>query len=721
MADIKSHQIQELLEYFSKNLYRAKETDQNLLELSSDGALKHRCLHDLARSIAKRTCTFWDMHGITRVLSYVCLGARPGLCSSAVIIARWIVQNRMEKCEGVRGQDIMQHCLSLVSLDYSHIVINNSSGELSAHYPSQLIILEYERPCNGINGCIKGAGDGPRTTSTIYESMHDVLKLRELFGKARFARCRARFPLPVILYKGKNICRSATLSGGPEIYGRSGLNYLFSGTENMVEEVLGEDLDDSAPSDWQLFDKVRSQDIRLLKTLNVGTIVDFMVEKKKVKFGMNVTSSEKVDKENRYSEFTIISLPYPGCEFFKEYRDNDYIAQGLVFNWAQAHVDANIGIPDDPISSQLRIDWANYKMWDLVKLTQNYMKLLLRYLQENSTGLLIHCISGWDRTPLFVSLLRLSLWADGAIHQSLNAFQILYFTIAYDWLLFGHNLEDRLSKGEEIFFFCFYFLKHLVGDEYSVTPRKNKHPVIRNDSDLHLDGLLLDGDGPISSRGSNISLNSSCSSVSSKSQDNPPLVFHTVPDTLEEQANGNLVSWPLHLQSTMLETSLYSTFGSRSQHTSRTSPVAVPATSRLKQRNDSNSSLNVGSWQLISGTGSLRGSASTSTSTSTFDSATPSSAVSQNGSRISLCEGPMSTESSTTVIEDDGCFIHNSTSLDPITLRRERLQTVRTLFYNAYFSTIGFKLKSGQDSGLGSLLGNFAEKVGIISTQRTSL
>nr|CAD7588723.1 unnamed protein product [Timema genevievae] len=429
---------------------------------------------------------------------------------------------------------------------------------------------------------------------------------------------------------------SATLSGGPEIYGRSGLNYLFSGTENMVEEVLGEDLDDSAPSDWQLFDKVRSQDIRLLKTLNVGTIVDFMVEKKKVKFGMNVTSSEKVDKENRYSEFTIISLPYPGCEFFKEYRDNDYIAQGLVFNWAQAHVDANIGIPDDPISSQLRIDWANYKMWDLVKLTQNYMKLLLRYLQENSTGLLIHCISGWDRTPLFVSLLRLSLWADGAIHQSLNAFQILYFTIAYDWLLFGHNLEDRLSKGEEIFFFCFYFLKHLVGDEYSVTPRKNKHPVIRNDSDLHLDGLLLDGEGPISSRGSNISLNSSCSSVSSKSQDNPPLVFHTVPDTLEEQANGNLVSWPLHLQSTMLETSLYSTFGSRSQHTSRTSPVAVPATSRLKQRNDSNSSLNVGSWQLISGTGSLRGSASTSTSTSTFDSATPSSAASQNGSHISL-------------------------------------------------------------------------------------
>jgi myotubularin-related protein 14 len=53
--------------------------------------------------------------------------------------------------------------------------------------------------------------------------------------------------------------------------------------------------------------------------------------------------------------------------------------------------------------------------------------------------------------------------------------------------------------------------------------------------------------------------------------------------------------------------------------------------------------------------------------------------------------------------------------------RRERLQTVRALFYNAYCSTIGFRFKNGHESGLGSLLGNIAEKVGIISTQRTSV
>lgn len=26
-------------------------------------------------------------------------------------------------------------------------------------------------------------------------------------------------------------------------------------------------------------------------------------------------------------------------------------------------------------------------------------------------SILVHCISGWDRTPLFISLLRLTLWA----------------------------------------------------------------------------------------------------------------------------------------------------------------------------------------------------------------------------------------------------------------------------------------------------------------------
>ncbi|KAL1130160.1 hypothetical protein AAG570_013098 [Ranatra chinensis] len=594
----------------------------------------------------------------------------------------------------------------------------------------------------------------------LYESVYDVSKLKDLISKARFARCRARFPLPVILYKGKNICRSATLSGGPEIYGRSGLDYLFCG-DDSTNDYKDEKENDSQDGEWQLFGKVRNQDIRLLRTLNVGTIIDFMVEKKKVKFGVNVTSSEKVDKENRYSEFTIISLPYPGCEFFKEFRDNDYVAEGLIFDWSQAHVDASIGIPNDIISSQLKIDWDKYKMWDLVRLTQNYMQLLLKYLVDQPLGLLIHCISGWDRTPLFVSLLRLSLWADGVVHQTLSPAQILYFTIAYDWMLFGHNLEDRLGKGEDIFFFCFYFLKHMASEDFSVLRWGNKtksSSVLRTDSDSQLEGLLLDADAPISSQDSNISLNSSWSSISSKSQDTPPVYFHTE-DQGQNMANvtsfseslncqqiktdmsnnpGGFLTVPPSQPSTVNTVDLsyenstltpisdikHNHFGpvpdsghgrltGSKTNNSRTSPVAVPSrTSNIRQRNESTSSLSTGSWQFISGTGSLRGSGSNSTC---------GSHLSSNHSRTPLSESQMLGDSTTTIMEDD-CFIYSTNSSDPSMSRRERLRSVRTLFYNCYCSTIGFKLKDGSDSNsLGNLLGNFAEKVGIRSAQRTSV
>ena len=49
--------------------------------------------------------------------------------------------------------------------------------------------------------------------------------------------------------------------------------------------------------------------------------------------------------------------------------------------------------------------------------------------------------------------------------------------------------------------------------------------VVRTDSELQLEGLLFEPDAPISSQESNISLNSSWSSISSKSHDTPPVCF----------------------------------------------------------------------------------------------------------------------------------------------------------------------------------------------------
>ncbi|XP_069332180.1 phosphatidylinositol-3,5-bisphosphate 3-phosphatase MTMR14 isoform X16 [Eulemur rufifrons] len=282
---------------------------------------------------------------------------------------------------------------------------------------------------------------------------------------------------------GRDYCFSVIPNVNGDICGHYPRHIVFLEYESSEKE--------KDTGDTHLFDKVRGYDIRLLRYLSVKYICDLMVENKKVKFGMNVTSSEKVDKAQRYADFTLLSIPYPGCEFFKEYKDRDYMAEGLIFNWKQDYVDAPLSIPDF-LTHSLNIDWSQYQSWDLVQQTQNYLKLLLSIVNsDDDSGLLVHCISGWDRTPLFISLLRLSLWADGLIHTSLKPAEILYLTVAYDWFLFGHMLVDRLSKGEEIFFFCFNFLKHITSEEFSALKIQRRKSLPARDAGFTLEDICM--------------------------------------------------------------------------------------------------------------------------------------------------------------------------------------------------------------------------------------
>lgn len=82
----------------------------------------------------------------------------------------------------------------------------------------------------------------------------------------------------------------------------------------------------------------------------------------------------------------------------------------------------------------------------------------------------------------------------------------------------------------------------------------------------------------------------------------------------------------------------------------RTSPVAVPVPGRFRQRNESSSSVSGGSWQLISGTGSLRGSTTANTSALEATGATCSTVCRQ---MFEACPGQTSQESSTTIVEDE--------------------------------------------------------------------
>lgn len=77
--------------------------------------------------------------------------------------------------------------------DYSVVEITNATGELSNHYPSSVLIPEYEiRNLNQANSLHSSNGlpsqqQTPRQ-QTIYESTYDANKLRDLINKARFAR-----------------------------------------------------------------------------------------------------------------------------------------------------------------------------------------------------------------------------------------------------------------------------------------------------------------------------------------------------------------------------------------------------------------------------------------------------------------------------------------------------------------------------------------------------
>ncbi|XP_022915337.1 phosphatidylinositol-3,5-bisphosphate 3-phosphatase MTMR14 [Onthophagus taurus] len=458
----------------------------------------------------------------------------------------------------------MSNTIGLMKLDYTLFTIKNSNPELCNHYPSELIFLESPK------------NDNP----TIYENLYNSEQLKSLITNSRYARCRARFPMPVIMYKGKYLLRSSTLAGPLELNAR----HIY----DTIKSVFGYEV--KHITDMDIY-RLRSLDVELLESYNVMNIVDLMVEKKKIKYNVSVTSSEKVTEEyGHYGHFNLLSLPYPGCEFFSEFRLNNYEAEDLQFDWEQPFIDAELVPPqqDGPLA-QLNIRWENYRKWNLVEMTQNYLKVLLKYMHERKDSTLIHCISGWDRTPMFVSLVRISMWADGVIHHSLSPLEMLYLTVAYDWFLFGHDLPNRRSKNEEIFYFCFYMLKHIEDEEFCINPNYIKNKQLLNRASDHAENKeKFDTVDSKDQLGSSLSLNSNASSVSVRSQERNASPNESLSDDFEH----------LSVPDVCKEENRFQTRG--------TSPVNMPAIKRT--RTDSMSSTNSGTWAIISGTGSLRSS-----------------------------------------------------------------------------------------------------------------
>lgn len=76
----------------------------------------------------------------------------------------------------------------------------------------------------------------------------------------------------------------------------------------------------------------------------------------------SVTSSEKVDDTQKYAVFRIIPTPYPGCEFFHDFKKNNYNSEGLMFDWSDPSIDSTLNVKPNPAVDQLDIQWSKYKV-----------------------------------------------------------------------------------------------------------------------------------------------------------------------------------------------------------------------------------------------------------------------------------------------------------------------------------------------------------------------
>ena len=623
------------------------------------------------------------------------------------------------------AQDIQERCISLFKLDHAEsFIVDNSDGELSSGYPFSIII--------------------PRDSVDQVPAL-DSECVRKLFVRARNARCRARFPAPAILLDGAYICRSATLSGGIELNSRSIWDAFLKrdGQHSPTPEhqnFLGLDADAS-----QLHTNVRARDIKLLESFGVTTICDLMVEKKKVKFGVYISSSEKVDKENRYGQFTILSTPYPGCEFFKEFRDNGYTADGLFFDWTQSYIDQILDLPVElqNLGALKDISWHEYRTWDLISMTKNYLKLYLYQFLSSKSSLLIHCISGWDRTPLFTSLLRLSLWADGKIHQSLNAMEITFLTVAYDWYLFGHKLFDRLQKDEEILFFTFYFLQFIECIEFNVdfiredinrstlsSQKLNSNG--SSNSSLEVLEVVTSNDVPSNHYnnhlGSCTSLNSTCSFTSLKSHDsNPPSIFHCqtesmsqanvfqtsypgTPPTLTNSEEGACIfdtndppPLPTHPHATSYSSLSSSTTQVASELETSVDTVdgnirRSPVRSSLQQQQSVNLSSRTTPVPIPLNATNTKQRRSSGKFDESWQFVSDTGSI-KDSPRAIHYSSPSSHESTGSSNKRNSVSSENTLRMrKTASTRRENLQAVRSYFNNAYSAAIGFRLKNGENN-----------------------
>ena len=97
--------------------------------------------------------------------------------------------------------------------------------------------------------------------------------------------------------------------------------------------------------------------------------------------------------------YLLINSQFVGVEFFQEFNQRKHVAHDLHFDWEKYEDVVELKL-DDPVPASHIISWRDYKTWDLVLLTKNYLRLMLCQLSDPTPGvfeLLVRCVA------LFVS------------------------------------------------------------------------------------------------------------------------------------------------------------------------------------------------------------------------------------------------------------------------------------------------------------------------------
>ena len=347
-------------------------------------------------------------------------------------------------------RNIEENCVELWRKDYGDriVLIPNQNGSLCASYPENLVF------------CVP----------PFFTSEQKVQKVQQLLNvlsteNVAFARARTRFPHPVIWtqYPAQSkqnldqylptLSRSAGLSGTAEILYRNP-KILFSKNEELY--------------------RLRGKDLEYISTqLGVRKIVDLMNEEVYSVGGVAMCSSEKAhDSVLSYEKKNVrlIALPFPGVDFYKG--TSVHFDPKRLPDWEKTSADLALNIDgvitankeaDSSIISHFGDYKKHFKTWGVLQLSREYFYFILYLLKNESKqgGALIHCVSGWDRTPLWVSVLRVALWSVNQIHKTLTIEEIVYLTVAYDWLLFGHNLVKRRNNDQDIFTYFIILLENI--------------------------------------------------------------------------------------------------------------------------------------------------------------------------------------------------------------------------------------------------------------------